>query len=106
MRSAARIDDNQREIVKAFRKAGASVKLVHQIPGFVDILVGYASIDQQVEIKDGSKSPSKRKLTEDEQEHWDTWKGRRPVIVESIDDVPGVLRNMRNAATRIPELFQ
>lgn len=97
MRRAAKVDDNQEEIVKAFRKAGASVKPVHQIKGFVDILVGYCGIDQQVEIKDGTKPPSERRLTEGEQKHWDTWKGRRPMIVESLDDVPRVLSQMINS---------
>ncbi len=94
MRHAAKVDVNQPEIVKAFRKAGASVKPVHQIKGFVDILVGYCGIDQLVEIKDGTKPPSARKLSEAEQEFWDGWKGRKPVIVISIDDVAPLLSSM------------
>lgn len=94
MRRAAKVDDNHGEIVKAFRKAGASVKPVHQLKGFVDILVGYRGVDQLVEIKDGNKSPSKQKLTPDEEEFWATWKGRAPVIVKSLDEIPEVLRAM------------
>jgi len=94
VRRAAKVDSNQEEIVKAFRQAGATVKPVHQIKGFVDILVGYCGIDQQVEIKDGAKFASKKKLSQAEQDHWDSWKGRRPVIVERLEDIPGVLSRM------------
>ncbi len=40
MRRAARIDDNQREIVEALRKAGATVRITAQLgDGFPDLLV-------------------------------------------------------------------
>jgi len=94
MRRAAKVDDNHGEIVKAFRKAGATVKPVHQLKGFVDILIGYRGVDQLVEIKDGNKPPSAQKLTEDEEKFWAMWKGREPVIVKSLDEVPEVLKNM------------
>ena len=41
MRYAARIDDNQNEIVSALRKAGATVRVVTQGGGLPDLLVGY-----------------------------------------------------------------
>lgn len=41
-----------------------------------------------IEVKDGSKAPSKRKLTADQAE----WHKRWPVaVVERVEDVPGVL---------------
>ena len=94
MKYNSKVDDNQAEIVKAFRKAGASVKHVHSVKGFVDIVVGYCGCTELVEIKDGTKSPSKQKLTKDEQEFWDSWKGRSPVIVKGIGDIGLVLKNM------------
>ena len=90
MRRAARIDDNHTEIVKAFEAAGATVKSVAQLKGFVDLVVGIHCRNGLVEIKDGSKPPSARKLTEAEQKFHDTWKGSI-FIVESIDDVERVL---------------
>ena len=33
-------------------------------------------------------------MPKDEQDHWDTWKGRRPVIVETVSQVPEVLSDM------------
>ena len=88
------MDDNQTAIIQAFRDRGASVKPVHTVKGFVDVIVGYRGQDQQVEIKDPAKPPSARKLTKDERDHWDTWRGRPPVIVETEDDVIAVLRGM------------
>lgn len=94
VRLRSKVDDNQAEIVQAFRSAGASVKQVHIVKGFVDVVVGYCGVTELVEIKDGSKPPSKRNLTAGEQEFWDTWKGRRPVIVETVSQVPEVLSEM------------
>jgi hypothetical protein len=39
-----------------------------------------------VEIKDGSKLPSRRKLTDDEEQFWKEWRGNL-VLIESIEDV-------------------
>ena len=67
MRYAAKVDDNQSEIVKALRKAGAVVLITSQLKNAFDLLVGYRGNLFIVEIKDGNKIPSKRKLTEGEQ---------------------------------------
>ena len=90
-RRAARTDSNQTKIVAAFRQAGASVKLVHTVKGFVDAVVGINGRNLLVEIKDGSKPPSARKLTDDELEFHLFWKGTIH-IVESVDDVARVLK--------------
>lgn len=44
-----------------------------------------------MEIKDGNKSLSKRKLTEGEQKFKDEWKGGKYYIVESLDNALSVL---------------
>ena len=90
MRRAAKVDSNQTEIVEAFRKHGATVKPVHAIKGFVDIVVGYRGRNLLVEIKDGAKVKSKRKLTPMEQEFHDEWRGKVH-IVECLDDVVSAL---------------
>lgn len=89
-RRAARVDDNHHEIVKAFRCAGASVKPVHTVKGFVDLIVGINGRNLLIEVKDGSKAQSRRKLTECEQAFHDSWKGKI-FIVESVDDVAKIL---------------
>ena len=96
-RRAARTDSNQTEIVAAFRKAGASVKLVHTVKGFVDAVVGINGRNLLIEIKDGSKPPSARKLTGDEGDFHRKWKGTID-IVESVDDVAKVLAKLHRRA--------
>jgi len=86
LRRAARIDANQPEIVKAFRSLGWSVLIISQLKNCFDILVSKNGRTVAVEIKDGSKPPSARKLTEGEQEFKDGWQSEY-VIIESVDDV-------------------
>jgi hypothetical protein len=44
MRRAAKVDNNQKTLVAAFRGMGASVRHTHMIgDGFPDIAVGYAN---------------------------------------------------------------
>ena len=87
MRRAAKVDDNQSKIVKAFRRMGWSVAPTHQLgKGFPDIVIGKSGVNLLIEIKDGDKVPSKRKLTPDEEEFHAKWRGQI-AIVESIDDV-------------------
>ncbi len=81
MRRAAKVDANQPEIVKALRECGATVLHLHTIgQGAPDIAVGFCGKNLLLEIKDG-----KKKLTKDEQEFFDTWRGQ-VAKVESVDD--------------------
>lgn len=43
--------------------------------GAPDGAVGYGGLTLLVEIKDGKKPRSARKLTEDQEKFWSTWKG-------------------------------
>jgi hypothetical protein len=81
MRRAARVDRNQKEIVEHLRKRGATVQPLHTVGrGCPDLLVGYGGQNYLVEVKDGEKSPSQRKLTPDEDAwHW-MWKGQVEVV--------------------------
>ncbi len=81
MRRAARVDANQSEIVDALRKVGATVQPLHTVgKGCPDLLVGYRGENHVLELKDGSKPPSARKLTDDELEWHDSWRGRVFVV--------------------------
>jgi hypothetical protein len=66
MRRAARVDDNQPEIVEALRRFGAAVLITSQLKNAFDILVAYRGQLYVVEIKDGKLPPSARKLTSGE----------------------------------------
>ena len=87
MRRNAKADDNQPQIVKAFRQLGYSVAHTHTIgKGFPDIVIGRDGVNTLVEIKDGLKTKSQRQLTPDEKEFHEAWQGK-VVIIESIEDV-------------------
>ena len=81
MRRAAKVDANQSEIVDALRKAGCSVQCLHMIgKGCPDLLVGRAGRNHVLEVKDGSKPLSARKLTPDELEWHVFWRGQVAVV--------------------------
>ncbi|VXB24233.1 conserved hypothetical protein [Burkholderia sp. 8Y] len=81
MRRAARVDANQPEIVAALRKVGASVTPIHAVgQGCPDLLVGFRGRTLVLEVKDGSKPPSARKLTDDEAVWFGNWKGEAYVV--------------------------
>ena len=92
MRRNARVDDNQKQIVSTFRKLGASVLITSQLKNCFDILVGYNGVNYICEIKDGTKPPSQRKLTEGEKSFRDNWKGGEYYIIESIEDVINLIK--------------
>ena len=86
MRRAARVDDNQREIVEELRRAGCSVwSLAGVGKGVPDLAVGFRGRNLFLEVKDGSKPPCKRKLTPDEEAFHASWRGH-VAVVESVED--------------------
>lgn len=96
MRRAARVDDNQAEIVAALRAAGCSVTSLASIgKGCPDIVVGRAGVNYLLEIKDGKKPPSKRKLTPDEQAWHESWRGQI-AVVHSVEDAFRVMGCVKN----------
>ena len=92
MRTAARVDANQKKIVDALRRCGASVLITSQLKNCFDCLVGYNGKNYIVEIKDGRKPPSKRKLTKGEQKFADNWRGGKYNIIESVEDAINMLQ--------------
>jgi hypothetical protein len=67
MRYVAAVDANQKTIVAALRAAGAFVIPTHQMGGgFPDLVVVRKGTISFLEVKDGAKPPSERKLTADE----------------------------------------
>ena len=67
----SRKDGNHNEIKGVFNSYGLSVHDVYQLPNFCDLIVGFGEYNLLVEIKDGSKSPSERRLTKGEQKHYE-----------------------------------
>lgn len=93
MRHAARIDANQEQIVSALRAMGATVRIVTQGNGLPDLLVGFRGVTILMEVKDGKKVPSARKLTPAEQKFFDEWRGGIVAIVNSVDEAIALLKN-------------
>lgn len=86
MRRAAKIDANQPEIVEALRAIGCQVQPIHTVGhGCPDLLVGAFGRTLMMEVKDGSKPPSARQLTPDQQEWHSKWTGGPLCIVDSIE---------------------
>jgi hypothetical protein len=92
MRRAARVDANQSIIIAGFRRLGCTVQPLHMVGmGCPDALVGFRKANYAIEIKDGEKPPSARKLTEAEAEWHRDWRGQ-VCIVESLDDVERLVK--------------
>lgn len=86
MRRAAKIDENQNEIVKALRAVGASVQTLAAVgKGVPDLLVGYQGKTILIEVKDGKKPPSERRLTEDQIKWHGSWNGGPVAIVTDVE---------------------
>lgn len=82
---AARIDENQPDIVKVLRESGWTVLIISQLKNCCDIIISKNGRTVAVEIKDGSKAPSLRKLTKGEKEFRDNWQGEYRLVL-SIND--------------------
>ena len=84
---ANKVDANHDEIVRAYRRLGFSVASTAAMgKGFPDLVVGIHNITDLVEIKDGSKPPSARKLTSDQVTFFNNWNGSVRVV-NNVEDV-------------------
>jgi hypothetical protein len=82
----AKADDNQPEIVAALRGIGATVEHLHRVGGGCpDLLVGWRGGNHLIEVKDGAKAASDRKLTPAQVDWHDGWKGSA-FVVTSVDE--------------------
>lgn len=91
MRRRARVDANQKEIVAKLREIGCSILHTHQLgKGAPDIIIGFNNRNYLVELKDGSKTKSQQKLTPDEVEFQNEWKGNYHVC-NSFEQVKSIL---------------
>lgn len=88
MRRAARRDANHGEVVSAILGAGWSwadtASCGNGIPDGFASIPGFACA---VEIKDGDKPPSERKLTPDQQKFAEAWTGPYVVVTGPSDAV-------------------
>lgn len=97
-RRAAKTDTNQRSIVQLLRAVGCRVAPTHMVgEGFPDA-VCYDPVSAKValvEIKDGAKVASARKLTPAEEQFHAEWDGAPLFVVASDDDALAMLDTLR-----------
>jgi Holliday junction resolvase len=83
---AAKIDANHEQVVSALRAAGASVQSLAGVgKGVPDLLVGFQGKTLLMEVKDGRKMPSERRLTEDQVRWHGAWRGGPLAVVDGVD---------------------
>jgi hypothetical protein len=89
----AKIDANQNEIVEALRAAGCFVQSLASVgKGCPDLMVGTGMKWFVMEVKDGAKPASSRKLTKDEQTWHDRARLFAPVhVVESVEQALAIV---------------
>ena len=98
MRRAAKVDDNHGDIVSALEAMGWLVWSTAPLGrGFPDLACFKAGRTVLIEVKDGDKSPSRRKLTSDEQSAHAEFRraGIHVHIVERIADLQQLDREAR-----------
>ena len=90
---AARTDDNQREIVKVLRVAGATVRLMHRVgQGFPDLIFSWRGRIYLAEVKNAALG---WKLTEPQKLFRAEWP--EPILIfDSVDTVIGWLKTNGN----------
>lgn len=87
-----RVDANQTQIVSAFRQMGARVQVLSHVgKGFPDLLICVRGRLALVELKDGAKSASRRKLTPDEARWHEEWADAPLFIISSVEEAAVLL---------------
>jgi len=89
---AARTDANHEQVVSALRAAGATVQSLASVgKGVPDLLVGHQGHTLLMEVKDGQKPPSHRRLTEDQLKWHGAWRGGTLAVVDGPESALRVL---------------
>ncbi len=91
----SRVDGNQKLMVELFRKMGASVLQLHSVgKGCPDLLISYNTHNVLIELKDGSKCPSQRQLTELERDFFNSWNGQ-VCLISTEEEAMSLICHMR-----------
>ena len=92
-----RTDANQQKVIDALHDLGASVTSLADIgQGCPDLLVGWRELNFLLEVKDGNKPPSKRKLTPAESEWHDAWRGQVHIVYSGVEAVEYVIETAQH----------
>ncbi|MEL6646642.1 MAG: VRR-NUC domain-containing protein [Pseudomonadota bacterium] len=89
---AAKVDNNQGDIIRWFRGLGATVHPCQRVgEGFPDLVVGYRGVNLLVEVKQEG-----HKLRPNQKDWHEGWKGQC-CVVRSLEDVTGLLAGVDQA---------
>ncbi len=86
-------DTNHNELVNHFREFGLSVLIIADLANCCDIVIALHGRTIMIEIKDGKKPPSARKLTSGEIAFKESWKGCWR-LCESIKDADKIIAEL------------
>jgi len=90
----ARVDENQKAIVIALRRLGASVQSLATVgKGCPDLIVGFRGVNYLLECKNDSKVKSQRQLTPCQVDWHGSWVGAPVGVVENIDQAIAYISN-------------
>ena len=98
-RFARHQDSNHRPIVNALRAMGATVEAIQGATGTPDLLVGIYGLTELVEVKPDVGESRRRNPRETQVEWAERWRGRKPVVVRTLDDCAALVASMRGAMT-------
>ena len=92
MRRAARVDENHGDVVREFKRLGASVIDLSGVgEGCPDLCVGVAKQTALVEVKASAKA----KFTEQQLDFMTYWNGRPVFRVNCVEDAQYVVHHLR-----------
>lgn len=84
-RRANRRDSNHRDIIAEFERLGWSVLDIADLKNCCDLIVAKFGHTMAIEVKDGAKPPSARKLTSGEESFRDRWLGNYKIVINELD---------------------
>lgn len=98
MRRAAKVDANQEAIVRSLRQIpGVSVRVLSQVgDGFPDLCLGYRGENFLIELKDGEKTASRKKLTPEEEKFFESWRGQ-VAKCETLEEILTIINKRKKA---------
>ncbi len=85
---ARKRDENEPGIIAALELAGATVVSLDKP---LDLLVGFDSDTELMEVKNGNQPPSWQRVTDDQADFFKNWKGKRATIVSTMRQALAVL---------------
>lgn len=103
-RYARRIDNNARAIVNALRALGASVEPHSGSTGAPDLVVGYRGVTTWAEVKPVTGTKARGELRETQVDWHQGWRGRKPVVLRTFEDVRALLVELGRAEVNCLEV--